>query len=123
MATLLTIDTTKKLRPVHLQNRRIRVSKIVKREVAKRLKISEDQVKLTSTLNKHLLMHFVKNPKKLRLSIESKEGKTIVDVYKQHETAKSGEGEANAKGEKKEAKPKASVTKANANKQEKEKAQ
>ena len=112
MTTLLTIDTTKKLRPVHLQNRRIRASKIVKREVAKRLKISEDQVKLTSTLNKHLLMHFVKNPKKLRLSIESKEGKTIVDLYKQHEAAKSGEGEANAKGEKKEAKPQASAAKA-----------
>jgi len=80
MATEITLNVAKTLRKLHLSRRRKQISKYVKKEVARRLKIKVEDVKLSNALNRQLLVKYVKNPRALKLSIENKEGKAIVTL-------------------------------------------
>jgi len=85
MATEITLNMAKALRKLHLSRRRKQISKYVKKEVARRLKMEVENVKLSNTLNRQLLVKYVKNPRALKLSIENKEGKSIVTLPLQAE--------------------------------------
>ncbi|MGC8628805.1 MAG: hypothetical protein ACP5T4_01170 [Candidatus Micrarchaeia archaeon] len=118
---ILSINLGKKLRKLHTPKRRKQISKIVKKEIARRLKLSKEAVTITGMLNKQLT-RYVQNPKRLKTNVEIKEGKAKADVYVEKEKQAANSAQANAEKQKgEEGTQKASIA-PNADKKQKQNA-
>lgn len=98
----LTIRLGPKLRSLHLNNRRKRASRIIREEIAKRLKLGKEAIRLSSRLNKRLLMN-ARNLDKIVLGIEVKEGIATADLLSKGAKEAGQQKTGNASEEKKEA--------------------
>ncbi|MEM0074622.1 MAG: hypothetical protein QXX70_01865 [Candidatus Micrarchaeaceae archaeon] len=81
MATIITLDMAKKLRPLHKSRRRKQASAYVKGEIARRLKLRPENVKFSAALNRYIIAYLVHNPRQLKLSIDMKAGKATANLY------------------------------------------
>ncbi len=84
---IIALNFGKKLRPIHLLNRRKRASRIVKQEIAKKFKIPQENVAIGSKLNKILSMKLVQHPRKMKLNVDISENKAKVDVYEERKAS------------------------------------
>ncbi|MGC8676294.1 MAG: hypothetical protein ACP5T3_02140, partial [Candidatus Micrarchaeia archaeon] len=71
----------KKLRTLHKNRRRSQASSYLKGVLAQKLKLEPEQVKLSSALNRRIVAYMIQKPRRLKVSVEVKEGKATASLY------------------------------------------